>query len=135
MACGLNKVMIIGYVGREPEMRYTPSGTPVTSFSVATTRGWTRSDGTRQEETDWFNVVSWGDLAEVCKQDLSKGRRVFIEGRLQTRGWEDNQGKRRYRIEIVANDMIILSERRPSERLASVYDSTALPVENQEFSS
>jgi single-strand DNA-binding protein len=130
MARGLNKVMIIGYVGREPEMRYTPSGTPVTSFSVATTRSWTGSDGTRREEIDWFNVVSWGDLAEVCKQNLAKDQRVYVEGRLQTRGWEDSQGESRYRTEIVANDMIILGEHRPSERLAPDYDSTALLVEN-----
>ena len=87
MARGLNKVMIIGYVGRKPEMRYTPSGRPVTSFSVATTRGWVAPDGKQREETDWFNVVSWGNLAEVCKQHLTKDERVYVEGRLQTRVW------------------------------------------------
>jgi single-strand DNA-binding protein len=72
MSRGLNKVMIIGHLGREPEMRYTPSGRPVTSFSVATTRTWNSPDGERREETEWFNVVAWGNLAEICKQYLAK---------------------------------------------------------------
>lgn len=119
MTRGLNKVMIIGHVGREPEMRYTPGGKPVTSFSVATSRSWMSSDGQRRKETDWFNVVSWGNLAEICKQYLTKDLRVYIEGRLQTRGWEDNQGKRHYRTEIVANEMIILNEQALNDQLAS----------------
>jgi len=114
---GLNKVMIIGNLGRDPEMRYTPSGRPVTSFSVATTRSWTSGDGDRREETEWFNVVAWGNLAEICKQYLHKGQPVYVEGRLQTRGWEDPEGKKHFRTELVANEVIILSERRgePSE--------------------
>ena len=91
MGRGLNKVMIIGYVGRDPEMRYTPSGRPVTSFSVATSRTWTSAEGERREETEWFNVVSWGNLAEICKTHLSKNQQVYVEGRLQTRGWEDEK--------------------------------------------
>jgi single-strand DNA-binding protein len=134
MARGLNKVMIIGYVGREPEMRYTPSGKPVTSFSVATSRSWTAPDGRRREETDWFNVVSWGNLAEICKQYLTRDQRVYIEGRLQTRGWEDTEGKRHYRIEIVANEMIILSDRRPVEPSVLENISATPPVEDQEYS-
>jgi single-strand DNA-binding protein len=112
-------------------MRYTPSGKPVTSFSVATTRSWTASDGKRWEETDWFNVVSWGDLAEICKQHLTKDQRVYIEGRLQTRGWEDSEGKRHYRAEIVANEMIILSDHRPSEPSAPE-DEPAIPAVEDE---
>ena len=112
MARGLNKVMIIGNLGREPEMRYTSSGRPVTSFSVATSRAWTTPDGERHEETEWFNVVAWGNLAETCKQYLSKGQRVYIEGRLQTRKWEDKEGVTKYTTEIVANEMIMLSDRR-----------------------
>ena len=114
---GLNKVMIIGNLGRDPEMRYTPSGRPVTSFSVATTRSWTSGDGDRREETEWFNVVAWGNLAEICKQYLHKGQPVYVEGRLQTRGWEDPEGKKHFRTELVANEVIILGERRgePSE--------------------
>lgn len=133
MARGLNKVMIIGCVGREPEMRYTPSGKPVTSFSVATTRNWTAPDGRRQEETDWFNVVSWSNLAEICKQHLSKDQCVYIEGRLQTRGWEDSGGKRHYRTEIVASEMIILSGHRPSESLAPEDDSVAPLIKDKEY--
>jgi single-strand DNA-binding protein len=114
---GLNKVMIIGQLGRDPEMRYTPSGRPVTSFSVSTSRSWTSSDGDRREETEWFNVVAWGNLAEICKQYLHKGQPVYAEGRLQTRGWEDQEGKKHFRTELVANEVIILGDRRaePSE--------------------
>ena len=113
MARGLNKVMIIGHVGRDPEMRYTPSGRPVTSFSVATSRTWTSAEGERREETEWFNVVAWGNLAEICKAHLSKSQQVYVEGRLQTRGWEDETGKKHFRTELVANEMILLGDRRP----------------------
>ena len=112
MGRGLNKVMIIGHVGRDPEMRYTPSGRPVTSFSVATSRNWTSAEGDRREETEWFNVVAWGNLAEICKAHLNKGQQVYVEGRLQTRGWEDEQSKKHYRTELVASEMIVLGERR-----------------------
>ncbi len=110
MVRGLNKVTIIGSVGRDPEMRYTPSGRPVTSFSVAVNRKWTANDGERREETEWFNVVAWGRLAEICKDRLTRNQPVYVEGRLQTRGWEDGDGKKHFRTEIVANDMILLSE-------------------------
>jgi single-strand DNA-binding protein len=109
---GLNKVMIIGHVGRDPEMRYTPSGRPVTSFSVVTTRTWTSAEGERHEESEWFNVVAWGNLAEICNQYLSKGQQAYVEGRLQTRGWEDEEGKKHYRTELVASEMIVLGDRR-----------------------
>jgi single-strand DNA-binding protein len=113
MARGLNKVMIIGHVGRDPEMRYTPGGRPVTSFSVATSRSWTSSEGERREETEWFNIVAWGNLAEICKAHLTRGQQVYVEGRLQTRGWEDETGKKHFRTEVVANEMILLGDRRP----------------------
>lgn len=123
MARGLNKVMIIGHVGRDPEMRFVSSGRPVTAFSVATTRSWTNSDGERREETEWFNVVAWGNLAEICKQHLRKGRQVYIEGRFQTRSWQDQEERKHFRTELVANEMILLGDRRgtPSE----VVESTA----------
>jgi single-strand DNA-binding protein len=111
MGRGLNKVMIIGNLGRDPEMRYTPSGKPVTSFSMASSRSWVSSDGERREETEWFNVVAWGNLAEICNQHLSKGQQVYIEGRLQTRSWEDDNGQKHFRTEVVANEMIILGNR------------------------
>lgn len=108
---GLNKVMVIGNVGRDPEMRYIPSGKPVTSFSVATSRSWTNAEGERCEETEWFNVVAWGNLAEICKQHLRKGQQVYVEGRLQTRSWEDHDGRKRFRTELVAGEMIMLGKR------------------------
>ena len=112
MSRGLNKVMIIGNLGRDPEMRYTPSGKPVTTFSVATSRSWSTSEGEKREETEWFNVVAWSSLAEICKQYLTKGQQVYIEGRLQTRHWDDQEGNKHTSVEIVANEMIILGERR-----------------------
>jgi len=115
MGRGLNKVMIIGHLGRDPELRYTPSGRPVASFSVATSRTWTSSEGERREETEWFNVVAWGNLAEICKAHLTKGQQVYVEGRLQTRGWEDENGTRHYRTELVASEMILLGDRRTTQ--------------------
>jgi single-strand DNA-binding protein len=112
MGRGLNKVMIIGRVGRDPEMRYTPSGRPVTTFSIATNRTWNTADGGRRTETEWFNVVAWSNLAEICKQYLAKDRLVYVEGRLQTRHWDDPEGNKHTAIEIVANEMIMLDERR-----------------------
>ncbi|HEX7557083.1 MAG TPA: single-stranded DNA-binding protein, partial [Leptolinea sp.] len=91
MSYGLNKVMIIGNLGRDPEMRYTPSGRPVTTFLVITNRSWTTADGERHTDTESFNVVAWGNLAEICKQHLLKGKQVYIEGRLQTRHWDDKE--------------------------------------------
>ncbi len=112
MSRGLNKVMIIGRLGRDPEMRYTPSGRPVVTFSVATSRSWNTSDGERRTETEWFNVVAWSNLAEICNQHLSKGQQVYVEGRLQTRQWEDSKGNRHSSTEVVANEMIKLDDRR-----------------------
>jgi single-strand DNA-binding protein len=104
--------MIIGNLGREPEMRYTPSGRPVTTFTVATTRSWNTADGERHTDTEWFNVVTWGNLAEICKQYLTKGQQVYIEGRLQTRRWEDKENIKHSTVEIVATEMMMLGERR-----------------------
>lgn len=111
MSRGLNRVMIIGHLGRDPEMRYTASGRPVTTFSVATSRSWNTSSGERRTETEWFNVVAWGSLAEICKQYLSKGQQVYIDGRLKTRRWDDENGNRHTTTEIVASEMIMLGER------------------------
>ncbi len=111
MARGLNKVMIIGNLGRDPKMRYTPSGKPVTSFSLAVSRSWATVDGERRNETEWFNVVAWGSLADICNQYLNKGCKVYIEGRLQTRTWEDHEGQKHYRTEVVATEMIMLDGR------------------------
>jgi single-strand DNA-binding protein len=121
MTRGLNKVLIIGRVGRDPEMRYTPSGRPVTTFSVGTSRTWSTADGEKHTETEWFNVVAWSNLAEICKQYLSRERLVYIEGRLQTRHWEDQDGNRHSATEIVANEMIMLDDRRENSS-ASEYE-------------
>jgi single-strand DNA-binding protein len=112
MSRGLNKVMIIGRLGRDPEMRYTPSGRPVTTFSVATNRSWTSSDGEKHTDSEWFNIVTWGNLAEICNQFLAKGQQVYIEGRLQSRQWEDQEGNKHTSVEINANEMIMLGDRR-----------------------
>ena len=112
MSRGLNKVMVIGHLGKDPEMRYTPSGRPVTTFSVAVSRSWNTADGERRSETEWFNIVAWGNLAEICKQYLYKGQQVYIEGRLQTRRWEDKEGQKHTSVEVVANEMMMLGDRR-----------------------
>jgi len=112
MSRGLNKVMLIGNLGRDPEMRHTPSGRPVTSFSVATNRSWQAADGERHEETEWFNIVAWGSLAEICQQHLSRSQQVYVEGRLQTRRWDDAEGTKHFSTEVVAREVIILGERR-----------------------
>lgn len=137
MSRGLNKVMLIGNLGRDPEMRYTPSGRPVTSFSLATSRTWTTPEGERREETEWFNVVAWSNLAEICKQYLTKGQQVYVEGRLQTRRWEDPEGKKHSAIEVVANEMVMLGERParaggtgPAAAESGVHEP---PVEDDEF--
>jgi single-strand DNA-binding protein len=129
MTRGLNKLMIIGHLGRDPEMRYTPSGRPVTTFSVATSRSWHSADGDRHEETEWFNVVAWGNLAEICNQHLHKGQQVYVEGRLQTRRWEDTDGNKHFTTEVVAKEMIMLGDRRdtPSPIDESAEDEEALP--------
>ena len=115
MSRGLNKVMVIGHLGRDPEMRYTPSGRPVTNFNVATSRSWKTSDNERRTETEWFNVVAWGSLAEICNQYLTKGQQVYIEGRLQTRRWEED-GVHRSSVEIVAKEMVMLGKRKQKDQ-------------------
>jgi single-strand DNA-binding protein len=106
--------MVIGHLGRDPEMRYTPSGRPVTNFNVAASRSWKTSDTERRTETEWFNVVAWGSLAEICNQYLSKGQQVYIEGRLQTRRWEED-GVKRSTVEIVAKEMVMLGKRKKKD--------------------
>ena len=107
----LNKIMIIGNLGSEPEMRFTPNGRPVTSFRVATNRIHTTAEGERKEEVEWFTVVAWNKLAEQCNQFLNKGRLVYVEGRLHTRTWEGQDGQTRSRAEIVANRVVFLDRR------------------------
>ncbi len=110
----LNKIMIIGNVGRDPELRMTPNGKPVAEFSVAVNRVYTSGDE-RKEETDWFRVVCWQRLAETAQQIVTKGRLVFVEGRLQVRPWTDREGKERTSLDIVANNFQVLDSRRDRE--------------------
>jgi single-strand DNA-binding protein len=108
----LNKVQLIGNLTRDPELRYTPQGTPVCTFGLATNRSWMPTEGKeRQEEVEFHNIVAWSKLAELCGELLAKGRKVYIEGRLQTRSWETPEGEKKYKTEIVAEDMIILDSR------------------------
>ena len=100
--------MIIGNLGGDPEMRYTANGSAVTTFSVAVNRSFTDASGERRDDTEWFRVVTWNRLAETCAQYLTKGRQVYVEGRIQTRQWEDQQGQRRYTTELVAQDVRFL---------------------------
>ena len=104
----LTKIMIIGNLGSDPEMRFTPSGTPVTSFSLATNRVYTASDGERKQETEWFRVSAWRKQAESCNQFLTKGQRVYVEGSLRTRTWEDRDGQRRITLEVNADRVLFL---------------------------
>jgi len=108
---GVNKVILIGNIGADPELRYTPSGTAVTNFNMATNENWTDNSGDRQERTEWHRIVVWGRLAEICNQYLRKGSKIYIEGRLQTRSWEGQDGQKRYTTEVVARDMQILDSR------------------------
>lgn len=108
----LAKVMLIGNLGSDPEMRFTPSGTPVTSFSIATNRVYTAPDGERKQETEWFRVSAWRKQAESCNQFLSKGKLVYVEGSLRTRTWEDRDGQRRTTLEVNA-DRVLFLDRQP----------------------
>ena len=110
----LNKITVIGNVGSEPEMRFTPNGKPVTSFSVATNWVYTTPEGERKQDTEWFNVVAWNRLAEQCNQFLGKGRLVYAEGRLRTRTWEGQDTQQHFRCEIIANRVIFLDRKATS---------------------
>jgi len=113
----LNKCMIIGNLGADPEMRYTANGSAVTTFNVATSRNYTNNQGERVDETEWFSVVTWNRLAETCAQYLQKGRQVYVEGRMQTRSWDGQDGQKRYRTELIAETVKFLGNRndRPAE--------------------
>jgi single-strand DNA-binding protein len=112
MAKSLNKAMLIGNLGKDPELRYTPSGVAVATFSVATNESWKDQDGNLQERTEWHNIVAWRKLAEICGEYLKKGKKVFIEGRIQTRSYDDkNTGAKKYITEIVADNLIMLDGR------------------------
>ncbi len=111
MARSINKATLIGNLGSDPEIRSTPSGSRVVTLSIATNRRWTNRAGEMQEETQWHRVVAWNKMAEIAEQYLKKGDRVYVEGRIQYRQWEDQNGQTRYTTEIVANDMVMLGGR------------------------
>jgi len=109
MAKSLNKVMLIGNLGKDPELRFTSSGVPVATFTIATNESWKDQEGNLQERTEWHNIVAWRKLAEICGEWLKKGKKVYIEGRIQTRSYDDkNTGAKKYITEIVADSMIML---------------------------
>ena len=114
---GLNKVMLIGNLGKDPEVRYTPGGQAVANFTIATNESWTDKQGQKQERTEWHRIVVWGKVAELCGEYLSKGRQVYVEGRLQTREWNNKEGQKQYTTEVVANQVLFLSggERGPGK--------------------
>lgn len=112
MSRDLNKVQMTGRLGADPEMRVTPQGHTVATFRVASNRSWRSAEGESHEDTEWFRVVAWNKLAEICSKWLAKGSRVYVEGRLQTRQWQDQEGQPRSLTEVIANDLIILDTRR-----------------------
>lgn len=130
----VNKVILLGRLGQDPELKYTPSGTAVCNFSVATSEAWTdRTSGQKNEKTEWHRVVVWGKLAELCNQYLAKGRQAFIEGKLQTRSWDDKDGSKRYTTEILASTVqFVGGQTAPG---ANTYTSSnANPYESNNFS-
>ena len=106
---GVNKVILVGNLGRDPEVRYTPGGQAVANFTIATNDAWTDKSGQKQERTEWHRIVAWGKQAELCGEYLTKGRQVYIEGRLQTREWTNKEGAKQYTTEVVANQVVFLS--------------------------
>ena len=126
----MNKAMIIGNLGNAPELRYTQNQTPVATFSVASTERWKDSDGNKQEHTEWHRVVVWKGLAEVCNEHLSKGSKVFIEGKLRTRKWEDQDGNIRYSTEIIARDLEMLGSMKENSESVPDDGMDAPPPEN-----
>jgi len=121
----LNKVLLIGNLTRDPELRYTPSGAAVCTFGIATNRYYVASDGTKKEETEFIKIVSWNKLAELCSQLLAKGRKVYVEGRLQTRSWETPDGQSRQTTEVVIDDMRILDSKKDFEGGEEEYTGSA----------
>lgn len=121
----VNMAVIVGRIGKDPEVRYTPSGAMVTSFSLATDESYKDKSGTKQKKTEWHNIVTFGKLAEICGNYLEKGKLVFIRGKIQTQSWEDKDGNKKYKTEIIADEMKILSEGHKKESGANGFSFTA----------
>jgi single-strand DNA-binding protein len=129
----VNKVILIGNLGKDPELRTTPQGTSLARFSVATKSVWKDSSGAKQERTEWHDVVAWERLAQICGVDLHKGKQVYVEGSLQTRSWEDQNGQKRYKTEVKASNVVMLSRREDGARASTgpareVADAAEAPV-------
>jgi len=107
----LNKIMLIGHLGRDPEIRYTPDGSPIAHFSLATSENWTDKNGNRQEHTEWHNIVAWSRLADLAKRFLAKGRQVYVEGKIRSREYNDREGIKRRITEVIASQMVLLGSR------------------------
>lgn len=130
MSGSVNKVILIGRLGKDPEIKYTPSGAPVAKFSLATDEVFKDKAGEQQRRTEWHNIVAWNKLAEICGEYLTKGKQVYIEGRIQSRQWEDQSGNKRTSYEIVAREMKMLGSRADSERaVAAAAERTVAPAE------
>lgn len=125
MARSLNRVQLIGNLTRDPELRYTPQGTAVATFGIATNRTWMTDAGEKKEETEFHRIVAWNKLAELCSQLLAKGRKVYVEGRIANRSWTAQDGQQRTTTEIVIDDMIILDSRRESQQKEEIFDEEA----------
>ncbi len=132
MAMGVNKVILLGNLGSDPELRYTPSGVAVVNFNLATNERWPDKDGNMQEKTEWHRVVCWRKLAEIAGEYLKKGSPVYLEGKLQTRNWEDQNGVKRYQTEIIASNMQMLGRRGDSDSSpAENFSENEIPPENK----
>jgi single-strand DNA-binding protein len=116
----VNKVILIGHVGKAPEIRYTQGGAPVANFSLATNESWTAATGEKQERTEWHRIVAWRKLAEICQEYVQKGSLLYVEGKLQTRSWEDRDGSKRYTTEIIMNNMAMLDRKQAGGGMPSV---------------
>ncbi len=116
---GVNKVILVGNLGADPEIRYTPSGTAVANFRIATSETYTRKDGQKETKTEWHRIVAFNKLAEICGEYLAKGKQVYIEGKIQTRAWDDHDGNKKYTTEIIANQMQMLGSARDAAAASS----------------
>lgn len=131
---GVNKAILVGRLGKDPEIKYTPSGTAIANFTMATSENYKDKDGQKQERTEWHRIVAFGKLAEICGEYLAKGKQVYVEGRIQTRSWDDKDGNKKYMTEIVANIMQMLGKADESSALgggASAADSSVVPESPQ----
>lgn len=135
----VNKVILLGRLGQDPELKYTPGGSPVCNFSLATTESWTDKSGQKQEKTEWHRVVVWGKLAELCNQYLAKGRQAFLEGRLQTRSWDDKDGNKRYTTEILASTVQFIggpsANANQNSNVDTSYSQAPAPAQEYQISS